>query len=176
MIKKTLFALSILSLGSAAFAEESSKYYAEANLGSIKYSEAGYYASPVVGSLKFGMNIDKNLAVEGLLGTTISNANFNIGVTPVSVKYESIYGVFLKAKTEIAPNLDVFARLGYIHATISASTAFGSASKGGSDFSYGIGAQYNFTPTIYGQLDYMSYYNKNGATANGPSAGLGLKF
>lgn len=176
MIKKTLFAISIFSLGSAAFAEESSKYYVEANLGSIKYSQPGFYANPAVGIFKLGVNIDKNFSVEGALGTTIVNADGNVGGIPFTVKYDSIYGVFLKAKTEIASNLDLFARVGYTHATISVTSSLGSVSAGGSDFSYGIGAQYNFTPTVYGQLDYMSYYNKNGATANGPSIGLGLKF
>lgn len=176
MIKKSLFALSILSLGSVAVAEESSKYYVEAGYGAIQYKEFGATATPGVGTLRFGMNIDKNLSVEGLLGTTITNANGFVGNIPLSVKYESIYGIYLKAKTEVAPNFDLFARLGYMHATINASIPGYSASAGGSDLSYGIGAQYSFTPTVYGQLDYMTYYNKNGATANGPSIGLGLKF
>lgn len=176
MIKKSLFALFLLSLGSAAVAEEQSKFYVEASYGGIKYSQYGYYATPGVGILKFGANINKNLSVEGQVGTTITNATGYIGVTPVSVKYDSIYGVFLKAKAEVTPDFEVFGRLGYAHASISVSTPYGSGSAENGDFAYGIGAQYNFTPVVYGQIDYMSYYNKNGATANGPSIGLGLKF
>jgi len=176
MIKQSLFAISMLSLCGAAVADESSKYYVEAGYGAIQYKESGLTATPGVGTLRFGVNIDKHLSVEGLLGTTITDATGLIGTIPLTIKIENVYGVYLKAKTEIAPNLQVFGRLGYMHATISASIPGYSLSQGGSDVSYGIGAQYSFTPTIYGQLDYMSYYNKNGATANGPSVSLGLKF
>lgn len=176
MIKKSLFAISMLSLCGGAVAEDSSKYYVEAGYGAMQLKEYGLTATPGVGTLRFGVNLNTNLAVEGLVGTTIVSAKGYVGATPLTVKYDSIYGVFLKAKTEIAPNLDVFARLGYIHATISAAIPGYSASAGGSDISYGIGAQYSFTPTVYGLVDYMTYYNKNGATVNGPSVGLGLKF
>jgi len=176
MIKQSLLALSILSLSGVVLAEEPSKYYVEAAYGAIRYDEPGAYATPGVGTLRFGVNFDKNISAELMVGTTITDARFFVGTTPVTVKYDGIYGAYLKAKTEVASNFDLFARLGFMHASINASTPSGSFSLGGTDLSYGIGAQFGFSPTVYGLIDYMSYYNKNGATARGPSIGLGLKF
>jgi len=176
MIKKTLLALSILSLSCVALAEEPAKYYVEAAYGAIRYEEAGAYATPGVGTLRFGVNFDKNLSAEFMVGTTITNATGYLGVTPITIKYDSIYGAYLKAKTEVAPNFDLYARLGFVHASISASVPGATLSAGGSDLSYGIGAQFGFSPTVYGLVDYMSYYSKDGITAKGPSIGLGLKF
>jgi hypothetical protein len=176
MIKQLILPLTILSLCGAAQAEEPSKYYVEAAYGAIRYDEASAYATPGVGTLRFGVNFDKNISAEFLVGTTITDARFFVGATPVTVKYDSIYGAYLKAKTEVAPNLDLFARLGFMHASISASVPGASASAGGSDISYGVGAQFNFNQSMYGLVDYMSYYSKNGATAKGPSIGLGVKF
>ena len=176
MFTKSLIAVSMASLCGTAFSGETSPYYIEAGFGAIQYKESGVTATPGVGTLRFGMNIDDHLSAEGVVGTTVINATGYISGTPLTVKYDSIYGIYLKAKTEVAPNLELFGRLGYVHATITASIPSFSASSSGSDLSYGIGAQFNFTPTVYGQLDYMSYYNKNGATANGPTIGIGMKF
>ena len=176
MIKQSLASLVFLSLSSVAQAETPSKFYVEAGYGAIRYDEPGAYATPGVGTLRFGIDFDKNFSGEFMVGTTLVNATGYVGTTPLTVKYESIYGVYLKAKTEVAPNLDLFARLGYVNATIRASIPSASFSSSGSDVSYGFGGQFNFTPTVYGQLDYMSYYSKDGATARGPSVAVGMKF
>jgi opacity protein-like surface antigen len=70
----------------------------------------------------------------------------------------------------------LFVRAGVTSATVTASSRYGYGWSSGSDFSYGGGAQFNFTKNVYGQVDYMSYYNKNNVTAVAPSISVGYKF
>jgi hypothetical protein len=176
MIKQSLVALSLVTASYAASAQEQSRFYAEAAYGGIKTEAEGFSVTPGVGLLRLGMNLDKNFSTEFMVGTTIADAKIQVSGVPVTLKYENIYGLYLKGKAEIAPNLDVYGRLGYIHGTASASALGVSASTSNDDFSYGVGAQYSFSPTVYGTLDYMSYFRKNGTTAAGPSLGVGVKF
>lgn len=75
-------------------------------------------------------------------------------------------------------NAPVVARAGY-NINKSASNMYISVRQSGSDFSYGVGAQHNFTKNTYGQVDYMSFYNKNdiwdGQAINGPSISVGYR-
>lgn len=175
-MKKSLLAIAILAISSTAMAQADSKYYGEISYGGLKYSEPGFWARPGVGTAKFGINLDKNFSVEGMIGTTINDATGTIYGYSASAKYDNIYGAYLKAKTSIADQFEVFGRVGFTSAKASVTVAGRTYSDSSSDFSYGVGLQYNFDKNWYGQVDYMSYYNKNSATVKGPSVGVGYKF
>jgi hypothetical protein len=66
--------------------------------------------------------------------------------------------------------------VGATNASITASTRYGRYFTSGSSLSYGAGAQFNFTKAIYGQVDYMSYYNRNDISITAPSVSVGYKF
>ena len=51
-----------------------------------------------------------------------------------------------------------------------------SGSRSGTDFAYGLGIQTNFTKTVYGQVDYMQSYDKDGVSAKGYTLSLGTRF
>jgi mRNA deadenylase 3'-5' endonuclease subunit Ccr4 len=67
----------------------------------------------------------------------------------------------------------VFARLGVTRSDFTASAA---GSRTGTDYSYGVGVQTNFTKTLYGQLDYMNYFDKDNASAKGFALSIGSRF
>ncbi len=175
-MKKSLLALLIAGLSSVAAAQTNDKFYFEAGYGVIKYTEPSAWAEPGVGILRIGMNIDKNFAAEFMAGTTVNDARFNVGNTPVTFRYDGIYGAYLKGKVEVSPFVEVFGRLGVTHAEVSASVPGYAVSASGSDASYGAGVQFNFSKTAYAQIDYMSYYNKSGISVKGPSASVGFRF
>ncbi len=176
MIKQSLLALSLITASYAASAQEQTRFYAEAAYGGIQTKTEDFNVTPGVGLLRLGVNINKNFSTEFMVGTTLADAKVQISGVPITLKYDSIYGVYLKGKAEVAQNLDVYGRLGFIHGTASASALGVTASTSDDDFSYGVGAQYSFSPTVYGTLDYMSYFRKNGTTAAGPALGVGVKF
>ena len=142
----------------------------------MNYSEPGFSATPGVGTLRFGADINQNFAVEGMLGNTLSNASGTYSGTAVTIQLKNVFGMYLKAKTQLSDNFEVFARLGATRGTISASSYYASAWSSGTSISYGIGAQVNLNKSVYASVDYMSYYDKTDIAIRGPSIGIGVKF
>ena len=172
---------------STAFAADSNassqgeeKAYAEFGVIALRTEASGFSANNAVGLLRVGYNFDKNFSGEVVAGGGINDASGYYGSTYLTFKVNTVYGAYLKAKAEVSPDLEIFARLGVLHVdvTATASNAYAAAWANAYDnsVSFGAGAQYNFTKTVYGQVDYMSYYNKSGTTSAGPSASIGVKF
>jgi opacity protein-like surface antigen len=123
-----------------------------------------------------GIDLSKYLAVEGMLGVGVSDKEDRVIGIPVKSKIDHTYGVFLKPKLQISDAFGIYGRAGYARTKVSIETLGQSESETYTAFAYGAGATYNFTPQAYLNVDYMSYYNKDGSKAHGPSIGLGYKF
>lgn len=131
-------------------------------------SEIGDVSHPKVSRLTIGRELHPNWAIEGFYMTTYSNdsrAGFDGKVTH--------YGATLKPKVAITESTELFARIGWAHTNITVSD---SGSRTGSDFIYGLGFQTYFTKSVYGQLDYMSYYDKDGISSKTYSLSVGTRF
>ena len=172
---------------STAFAADSNassqgeeKAYTELGVAAIRTEVGGFSAINSVGIIRLGYNFDKNFSGEVVAGGGINSDSFYYGSTYVTFKVNSVYGAYLKAKAEVSPDLEIFARLGILHSDATVTASNWAASYWGNGYdnsvSFGAGAQYNFAKTVYGQVDYMSYYNKSGITSAGPSASIGVKF
>jgi len=174
-MKKLLMGLAISGalLGSVAHSQETNQMYVEVAYAHTKLESSGLFSENVgVGLARFGYNFTPNFAGEVFLAAGLDSAN----VQGVDVKVDSAYGFYLKAKVDVGSGVELFAKPGYAHTKISAS-AFGlSASSSDDSFTWAIGGQYNFTDTVYGQIDYASYYDKSGDQVSGPSISIGFKF
>jgi hypothetical protein len=190
-MKKYLLATAVISalVSASAFAADSNassssqgeeKAYAEFGVIALRTEESGFSANNAVGLLRVGYNFDKNFSGEVVAGGGMNDASGYYGSTFVTFKVNSVYGAYLKAKTEVTPDLEIFARLGVLHVDVTATAANAYVSAWANSYdnsvSFGAGAQYNFSKTVYGQADYMSYYNKSGTSSNGPSVSLGYQF
>ena len=139
-----------------------------------------------------GYDFHPNFAVEGMLAFGVGDDTVTVtetapGVTAVGTakaKLSSAYGIYLKPKADVGP-VELFGRLGYTRARLKGSTLVtvngtvidsdsGSSSDGGA--SYGVGANWKFTPNAYVGLDYMHYYKKDGVKAEGWTLGVGFRF
>ena len=103
------------------------------------------------------------------------------GPGTVKVRLDTTYGVYAKAKAEVSPGLEVFGRLGFTKANYSstitaAGVGSGSLSDSSDGPSWGLGASYAVSPTLAVNVDYMSYVDKNGLKATGPTFGVSFKF
>ena len=146
--------------------------YAEVGYAWLTLSSDGYDVTTgdLVGRL--GYDFTENFGGEFFGATSVASGDL-YGVT---VKVDDVYGGYLKLHTETAPDFELFAKAGWVHATVKASVPGFAASSSDSSFSYGIGMQYKFTDKMYLQGDYMSYYSKDGDTIKGPSISLGYLF
>jgi Outer membrane protein beta-barrel domain len=153
--------------GSLAQADEHA--YVELGLVPMKFSAGGGSLTPEVAVVRFGYEFTKNFATEVTAAGTVKSDSSG----GVDFKVDKQWGAYLKGKVEVAQNCELFAKLGYLRTQLSASSV-GSASD--NSLSYAAGAQYHFNKTFYGQLDYASYYDKDGLSGRGPSISVGVRF
>ncbi len=127
-----------------------------------------------------GYEMNRNFSVEGMAATGISDGSADVAVggstLTIKTKVDSMYGVFAKVKADVVPSLELFGRVGYSkeNYTISASSTSGSGSVDG--LAWGLGGSYVVSPVLALNVDYMSYSNKDGVKATGPTFGVAFKF
>ena len=172
--KSALIALlAVLATGavSAQSMTKDSGYYGEIGYTALSINFDRFTFKPKLARFTVGKDINENLSVEGIYGATVSEDSYQSADISASA-----YGIFLKPKMEVAKDTELFARVGLVKSEIKASASGISASSSGSDTSYGLGVQTKFTKDIFGQVDYINYYSKNGITAKGFTVSVGTRF
>ncbi len=133
------------------------------NLGAIQ-GRLGYRFNPYVG-------------VEGELAAGVKKDDTNIAGVPVNVKLNhqaAIYGV---GYLPVAPNADLYARVGYGNTELKAKGPGGvSATSDGDSWNYGVGGQYFLDDKNGLRADYTRHDFKDDGEANVWSVGYVRKF
>ena len=153
-----------------------SPVYGELGWASITYKESGYKLQPGMVRAIVGTEVNPNLSVEGMLGFGVADDTVNIQGVRVTGEINHAWGVFLKPKASVAPNLELFGRVGYVKTKVTASVPGYAISDTGGDLAYGAGLSYKISDSTSLNADYMSYYNKDGVKGTGFTIGLGLRF
>lgn len=147
------------------------------------YGSVGYNAADQdgvnIGAIqgRLGYRINPYLGVEGELATGVKDDDVNVAGVPVEVKLNhqaAIYGVgFLP----VAPNADLYARVGYGTTEIKAKGPGGvSATGDGDSWNYGVGGQYFLDDKNGLRADYTRHDFKDDGEANVWSVGYVRKF
>jgi len=127
-----------------------------------------------------GYQLNSNFSVEGQLGMGLADGTAMVDQAnaEANVKVSSMYGLYAKAKTELAPGFEAFGRAGYAKAdaTIKVNSIGYSESNSKDGFSWGIGAAYAISPAVALTVDYMSYFNKDDVKASGYTLGVQFNF
>jgi opacity protein-like surface antigen len=163
-------ALLFINAAQAQQAGNAPRGYAEIGYSSIRIRDAGISVKPTAVRGIAGYNFHPNFAVEGMAAFgASSDSTFG-----VDIKVRDMFGVFVKPKVNI-DNFELFARLGWARTRLKASFMGVSATDSDSDFAWGVGANYNFTPTVYGSLDYLRFQNGS-PRADAWTLGVGFRF
>ncbi len=153
--------------------------YGEIGYASLNYKETAASLSTMgAARVILGYNLMENLAMDGMVAFGASDGSTTISGVTIKGRIDSGYGIYLKPKAKLSESIEVFGRLGYFNANMTVwvpGTPL-SVSRSGDDFSYGIGGNVKVSKDMSLNLDYMSYYNKNGTTVNGVTLGLGFNF
>lgn len=172
---RLLAACILTTLGTTAAQAQTSIYPSDVGYyGEVAYTpielkvDGGETSNPQAMRLIVGKEIHKNWAVEAMYITTVSKDNKTLFDGEITN-----YGIAIKPKVALTESTELFARVGLTHANITATTG---SERTGADVSYGMGLQTKFTPAIYGQVDYMNYYHKDGIRAQGYGISLGYRF
>jgi hypothetical protein len=145
-----------------------SSYYGEIGYSPVEVSNNGGDATPDVMRFLIGTELNKNFALEAMYMMT-THKDSRVG-------YEakmSGFGIFLKPKMALSDSTEVFSRAGVMRSEITASA---SGAHKGTDLAYGVGIQTNFTKSVYGQLDYMTSYDRDNVSAKGYTLSLGMRY
>lgn len=177
-MKRLIVAAASLFAACAVNAQEAPKIYGEIGYTAFKIKVDGFSGSIKPGVLRgiLGADFHPNLAAEAMLGVGVKDDTINIAGVSVKAEVQRTFGFYIKPKFNVTNELELFARLGYANSKIKVSALGVSDSDSEGDVSYGAGLSYSFTPTAYGMVDYMSYYDKDGVKANGFTLGVGFKF
>ena len=145
-------------------------------------SKAGYN----VNSLRaiFGQQFHPNLAVEGMLGLGLGDDTKTVVVDGVSakssVKMNHFMGVYLRANTQLTPDLEVFGRAGFARMNMRSTVVAGNMSEktnfSDNSFSYGVGMNFNLNKTSYLGLDVMRYNTDGKSKVQGVALTAGYRF
>lgn len=158
--------------------------YGELGYSWLKVQESGISVNPGMVRGTLGFNVNPYLAVEGMLGfgAQKDSSNGNFGGVPINVETDvrHMFGLYVKPKVMLGQNLELFGRLGYTDTRLRSSAAIPgfntTDTSSGSDWSYGLGANFNFMPQAYVGVDYMRYYNKNDVKLDGVTLSVGYRF
>ena len=149
----------------------SSSYYGEVGYTATSIGDASLTFKPQLIRFVVGKEINQNLSVEGMFAPTIAKDTYR----GVDIKAQT-YGIYLKPKLEIAKDTEAFARLGWAKSQLDLSANGASESLSDSSVAFGAGVQTQFNKDVYGQIDYMRFYSKDGVKADGLTFSVGTRF
>ena len=180
-------ASAILIFGTAAQAQQApvkSPFYGEVGYTFLKFDDGlGGNSRPGAIRLLAGYDFHPYFAVEGLAAWGVSKDDTTVtrGGTTARIDYDlsHIYGIYFTPKYKYQ-NWEFLGRLGWADTKIKANVISGvfnaSASGSDSDFSYGVGVNYQFNPKWYGGIDYMMYNDKGNSKVQGVNLAVGYRF
>lgn len=181
-MKSQILALTVAVACTGAFAQSKSK--ANSPYIELGYNSGQYNLDAISGLsnanhlvITLGKNISENYALEGVYATGMNDSS-TAGNT-VNVKLSSSYGLYIKPKAMVLDSVEVFARIGYFNAKPNLTVPSDSTqnqSVSGTSLSYGLGASMKVTDAIYGNLDWMQMYKKDGIDIKGMGLSIGYKF
>ena len=183
-MKSKILALSVVLACSGAMAQSKAKLaddnmYLELGYNSGQYNIDAFQGMSNANHLliTLGKNMSANYALEGVYANGMSDSS-TAGNT-VNVRLASSYGLYVKPKMAVTDTVELFARVGYFNykanSTVPSDTTQNSSASGTS-LSYGLGASMKITNNIYGNLDWMQMYKKEGTDIKGMGLSIGYSF
>lgn len=173
------------SLATLAFACAATPVHAQTVYGELGYSPLSMKLDvPVIGLRAsatpamvrglIGLQLTDGLAIEAIGGFDAGSSgytNSNTG-TRYEGKLDQLYGLYLTPKIGLGP-IEIFGRAGMARTKLSFE---GLGSGEDKKLSYGAGLRLMPTDNFSLSVDYMNYLDSGGASVNGYSLNLGLRF
>jgi hypothetical protein len=183
-MKSKIFALSVVLACSSAVAQSKAKSADDNMYVELGYSSGQYNIDAFQGMsnanhllITLGKNMSKDYALEGVYANGMSDSSS--ADKTVNVRLASSYGLYVKPKMAISDAFELFARVGYFNYKANStvpSDATQNSSASGTSLSYGLGASMKIANNIYGNLDWMQMYKKEGTDIKSMGLSVGYKF
>jgi hypothetical protein len=184
-MKNNVMCAAVVLSGFAFGAHAQSAVYTEATYWQLSSTS---HASPSgttsangkVAAAMVGYQLNESFSLEGMLGGGLSSSDVKLnGATqtnPVTQELDLAYGAYVRAKTALTNDVEIFARVGRGGWHTTASTASASLPSHLYDWMYSAGLNYNINKSTYLTGSWASVYNKSSTKVDGYSLGLGFRF
>ena len=177
-----LLASLVLAAAGAHAQSSASATYVEAGLDATVISAKDFESAPTTGRLTLGHNLHPNLAIEGSLIFTVSEAVQETKQKPTNKAAQDTFGLsgaalYLKPKMALSKDTEVFARIGY--SSVKYSTTINKTSMEldpEGSFSYGVGIQTNISKNLFAQGSYTLLSKNKDIKAESLGVSLGYRF
>jgi len=168
-VKTLLSTLAILSISATASAET----YLGADYALVDVDNTNLGAI----ILKAGYQFNNWAAFEGRTGFGVRDKSINIDGLDIDVELNNLYGGYFVVRLLQNTNAYPYLIAGYTKAEVEASSSLYSVSvtEDESDFSFGVGANFELSESILGNFEFMRYLDKNESEVNGISLGVTVK-
>lgn len=147
------------------------------------YGSVGYSHADVddvkLGAItgRVGARFGQYFGVEGEAGFGVKDDEVNVGGVNVDVELKHTAAIYGVGFLPVAPNADLFARIGYGTSKIEASAGGASVSDDGDSWNYGVGGQYFLDDKNGVRADYTRYdFKDDGGEADVWSVSYVRKF
>ena len=168
--KYLISAVAATLISTPVFATEAGEGYVGGQFSRVTYESFGTDVNPSAVIGRVGYFLVDNFAVEGRLGFGIDDDS-ELGV---DFEVDSIAGLYGVGHLPLGDVASVYAVAGFSRGEATISGTGFSESDDDTDFSYGVGLQAKFTPTLSGHVEYMSYLDKSDYEIT--AIGLGLNY
>jgi opacity protein-like surface antigen len=178
--KKSLFSavvigsVTLLGAGTA----QAQNGYAGANLNFLEYSENGIDddASLTAGTFRLGAQINQYLSGELRAGIGFNDDTVNISGYKVDIELDSFFGAYLRGGFPVTEKIYPYAVFGVTRGKLTASFQGFSKSDSETDTSFGVGVDFTVVDQVTLNVEYMSWFDKDGAEIDGFSVGASTAF
>lgn len=147
--------------------------YAGASYAQAKVDMSGFGdVKPSVLFAKIGTEINKNFAIEGRIGTGVSDDTVSVMGAPVKVEVDQYYGIYAKGILPVGDSVSIYGLIGETHAKITASALGTSVSDSQNSGSYGVGLDFAVAKDVSLNLEWARLFKDTDAL----SVGVTFKF
>jgi opacity protein-like surface antigen len=143
----------------------------------VEYKEDGFPSvNPTAAVFTLGTNLNKNLAVEGRLGTGLSDDDIRVSGVNVTVEVDNFYGVYGRLIMPANDKLSVYGLVGWTKGKLTAKSSFATINADDSDVSYGLGADFGLTDTVSLNAEYARLFSGSDFKVNALTVGARIRF
>lgn len=174
-MKKLVLALIVGALSMAAHSQPTG--YAGLSASTLDYEEPGVDLGLSTGVGVFaGVKLNDHVSIEAEYNNGGDAATY-VFAQPVSVEVDYLLNFSAKLTLPTSNKyITPYARIGFTHGELVASSGFYSLRDNGTSFAYGLGLQSDINDKVFLQLGYQSYYDKDNIDLDGFRGSVGFKF
>ena len=127
-------------------------------------------------SAMVGYRAMRHLAIEAELGTGVSDDSVSYNGLRINVENKDYYGIYLRPFVAVTDSIELYGKLGYVSANLSAKLPGETETARKNDISYGLGAALNLTRSLSVHAEVTQLFDKDDIKITAATIGIRSHF